>query len=80
MESVSIKSKSDEIVGSGRLYYVNDFIRDIYKNFDMDYEYYVKEDKNIINNHSEKLYYSYQKNIYTYQMLLNDTIKNIKIN
>jgi len=73
-----INSKEDEMVGSGRLYYINDFIRDLYKYFNMDYDYYVIEDKNIKNNHSEKLYYSYQEKIYTYDMLFNDTIDDIK--
>jgi nucleoside-diphosphate-sugar epimerase len=73
-----MKADSDQIVGSGRLYFVNDFIRDLYKYFDMDYSYYVNEDKNIKNYHSEKLYYSNQSEIYTYNMLFNDTIEDIK--
>ena len=73
-----ISATSDEIVGSGRLYHINDFIRDLYKYFDMDYDYYVTENKNNQNNHSEKLYYSYQENIYTYDMLFNDTVNDIK--
>ena len=74
-----IDSISDEIVGSGRLYFVNDFIRDLYNYFNMDYNYYVIENKNIKNKHSEKLYYSYQKNIYTYNMLFNDTVEDISM-
>jgi nucleoside-diphosphate-sugar epimerase len=72
-----IESKEDEIIGSGRLYYVNDFIRDLYKYFDMNYNEYIIEDVKITNN-SEKLYYSYQEKIYTYDMLLNDTIEDLK--
>lgn len=74
----SINAVSDEMVGSGRLFFVNDFIRDLYKSFDMDFEYFVKENKNTKNNHSEKLYYSYQDIVYSYQNLLNDTINDIK--
>ena len=44
----------------------------------MDYNHYVIENKNNKNNHSEKLYYSYQKNVYTYDMLFNDTVNDIK--
>jgi len=73
-----MNAKSDEIVGSGRLFHINDFIRDLYDYFQMDYNQYIIEDVNIKNNHSEKLYYSYQTNIYTYDMLLNDTIADIK--
>jgi GDP-D-mannose dehydratase len=74
----SIKAKNDEMVGSGRLFFVNDFIRDLYKYFDMKYEDYVKENIVHKSNHSEKLFYSSQTNIYTYDMLLNDTINDIK--
>jgi nucleoside-diphosphate-sugar epimerase len=74
----SLKSTEDEMIGSGRLHFVNDFIRDLYKHFDMDYEEYVKETKSK-SRHSQKLFYSKQDNIYTYDMLLNDTIQDIKI-
>lgn len=73
----SINAISDEIIGSGRLFFINDFIRDLYSFFDMDYDFYVKE-KKIESIHSEKLYYSYQKNIYTYERLFKDTIDDIK--
>jgi len=73
-----IDSKSDEIVGSGRMIHVNDFIRYLYKYFNMDYDYYVIENKDIKNNHSEKLYYGHQEKIYTYDDLINDTIEDIK--
>lgn len=74
----AIESKSDEIVGSGRLYFVNDYIRDLYLAFDMDYNEYVIENRKIQNNHLDKIYYSYQSKIYTYGMLLTDTISDLK--
>jgi len=40
---MSIESKKDIVAGSGKLYFVNDVIRQIYKEVDMDYNYYVKE-------------------------------------
>ena len=43
----------------------------------MDYNYYVIENINE-NNQTKKLYYSYQENVYTYTMLFNDTINDIK--
>jgi nucleoside-diphosphate-sugar epimerase len=73
----SIKAKKDEMVGSGRLYFVNDYIRDLYKHFNMNYNEYVTEKIEEKSRHSEKLFYSYQKNVYTYDMLLKDTIEDI---
>ena len=74
----SIKADKDEMVGSGRLYFINDFIRDLYKSFGMKYEDYVKEDRCENNRHSDKLYYSYKEKPYTYDMLLKDTIDDIE--
>lgn len=74
----SILSNDDEMVGSGRLTLVNDYIRDLYGSFNMDYNFYVKENLEKKARHSEKLFYSEQKNIYSYDMLLNDSIEDIK--
>lgn len=74
----SILSTSDDMVGSGRLFFINDYIRDLFKYFNMKYEDYVKENLNSRSLHSEKLYYSYQNNIYTYDNLLTDTIEDIE--
>jgi len=74
----SMKATEDEMVGSGRLFFVNDFIKDLYKYFGMDYDKYVKDNNVTKSRHSEKLFYSYQKNIYTYDMLLMDTIEDIE--
>lgn len=74
----TINAKEDEMVGSGRLFFVNDYIRDLYKSFDMEYEDYVTENIDDKARHSEKLYYSKQTKIYTYDMLLQDTINDIK--
>jgi nucleoside-diphosphate-sugar epimerase len=74
----SIESQKDEIVGSGQLFNVNKFIKDLYKEFNMDYNFYVKDNTEIKDNHSQKKYYSDQKIIYTYEMLLKDTIEDIK--
>lgn len=74
----SIMSTDDDLVGSGRLFFINDYIRDLFKYFNMNYNEYVKENINTKSIHSEKLYYSYQKNIYTYDNLLSDTIEDIE--
>jgi len=74
----SIEAEKDEIVGSGRLIHVNDFIRDLYHFNFLDYDDYVTEnyDHNLSN--KRKIYYlKSTKCNYDYQMLLSDTIKDI---
>ena len=39
----SIKATSDNIIGSGRLIFVNDFIRSLYSHFNMNYDDFVTE-------------------------------------
>jgi hypothetical protein len=65
----SIDAVNDEVVGAGKLYYINDFIRDLYKIFNMDYDYYVKENLNY-KEIEKKIYYSEQERIYTYDDLI----------
>ena len=74
----SIRATGDEMVGSGRLFFINDFIRDLYKYFGMNYDKYVKDNNVTSSRHSQKLYYSQQDKIYTYDMLLKDTIEDIE--
>lgn len=74
----SIKSTEDEMVGSGRLYFVNDYIRDLYKSFGMKYEDYVIENIDNQSRHSEKLFYSKQDKVYSYNDLLRDTVDDIE--
>lgn len=71
----AIESVNDEIIGSGRLCFVNDFIRDLYGYFNLDYDYYVHEQ---VHQSTENIFYSQQKTVYTYDMLLRDTINDIE--
>lgn len=68
----SIKSKFDVTVGSGKLFNVRDFAKDLYKINNMDFEYFVKEESKepAIN---QKLITADIENIYTYENLLFDT-------
>lgn len=71
----SIIATHDDIIGSGRLIFVNDFIRSLYYYFDLNYDDYVIEDssKNITNN--EKVFYLDSKDVlYSELDLFNDTI------
>jgi nucleoside-diphosphate-sugar epimerase len=76
----SINATSHKIIGSGRMIYVNDFIRDIYTHFNMKYEDYIIENISKFNEYEKRkeYYLSSPKNLYSYDMLLNDTIKDIK--
>jgi len=74
----SIKATKDEMVGSGCLFLVNDYIRELYKAFDMKYEDYVTENLVTKAVHSDKEYYSKQDVLYTFEMLLEDTVNDIK--
>jgi len=73
----SIKATSDQIIGSGRVEFVNDFIRDLYFEFDMDYDDFVTEDykENITSN--ENIFYLKSKQL-KYNQLFNDTVMEIK--
>lgn len=76
----SIDSTTHKIIGSGRLTFVNDFIRDIYKNFDMNYDDYVSENKTSYKEYDKvQEYYLQTKNCsYDYTSLLSDTIFDLK--
>jgi hypothetical protein len=77
----SIIATTHKIIGSGRLTFVNDFIRDLYKYYDLSYEYFVSENKNKFNEYEKrKEYYLKSKtNQYCYKQLLQDTINDINL-
>lgn len=78
--SESISATADKIVGSGRMVFVNDFIRDLYNHFNMKYEDYVIENINKYSEYEKRKEYYYSSNVnkYTYEMLLNDSLLDIK--
>jgi|688.fasta_scaffold25334_12 hypothetical protein len=80
----SIKTNSHKIIGSGRLTFVNDYIRDLYKHYNMDYDKYVIESIGKYSEYDKRKEYYLESNKcgYEYKQLLLDTIKEIdkKIN
>ena len=78
----SINATGHEIIGSGRLIFVNDLIRDLYKHYNMDYNKYVIENIGKFNEYEKKkeYYLNSQRLLYTYKQLLKDTIKDINKN
>jgi nucleoside-diphosphate-sugar epimerase len=73
----SIIAQSDNIIGSGRLVFINDFIRDLYRHFNLDYNKYVKEDidNKIMSNNN--IFYLNSKQV-LYNNLYNDTLEELK--
>jgi nucleoside-diphosphate-sugar epimerase len=76
----SINATSHRIIGSGRMIYVNDFIRDLYDSFEMKYDEYIIENISKFNEYEKRkeYYLSSKDTLYSYNSLLNDTIIDIK--
>jgi len=76
----SLKAKSHQIIGSGRIVHVNDFIRDLYGYFNMTYENYVLEDLRACDKKRRKNVYFLNSPIclYAYKQLFEDTIKDLQ--
>ena len=70
-----------KIVGSGRLTHVNDFIRELYSTFSLDYEKLVTENLGSFKEYDIKYeyYLRSRKPFYEYKSLLDDTIQDLKI-
>lgn len=66
----------DEIVGSGRLTHVNDFIRDLFLELNYDYDIMVEETKDI---ESQKniFWYKAKECLYSYDNLVSDSLKEL---
>ena len=80
----SLKCESHKIIGSGRLTFVNDFIKDLYKKNNMNYDEFVVESLEKFNEYNIKQEYYLKSvtNLYSYNELLIDTnteiLNNIK--
>ena len=74
----SLAAIKDEIIGAGRLVFVNDFIRSLYSLFGMNYTDFVTENysQNLTSN--EKIFYLKSNDI-LYTNLLNDTVAELKV-
>ena len=73
----SIKAQSDDIIGSGRLIFVNDFIRSLYSHFNMNYDDFVTESYKENITSDERIFYLKSKQV-LYNDLYNDTISEIE--
>jgi len=77
--SESIIAETHKIVGSGRLVFVNDFIRDLYNHFNLRYEDYVTEERDLYKEYSviNEYYLRSDLSKYSYKILLEETINDI---
>jgi len=73
----SINSEEDLIVGSGRLMFVNDFIRDLYFGMRMEYDYFVTENVKYDLNIKRNINYS-NNYICSYEKIIENTIDELK--
>lgn len=73
----SIISSTDEIIGSGRLIYINDFIKELYNKFNLNYDHFVTEnfDHNLLV--KRKIFYL-NSTEYKYKKIIEDTVYDIK--
>ena len=75
----SLSAKKDLLVGSGRLTFVNDFIRDLYQHSGLEYDQFVNEDQSCSLSTKRNIYYLKSKEVlYSYQQLLTDTLDDLK--
>jgi len=72
----SIDLNKDSMLGSGKLFNVRDFVKDLYQLNEMDFEYFVKEDMSMPSGKPKLIMADVSWN-YTYQDLLKDTQNDI---
>ena len=68
----------DEIIGTGKLIYVNSFIRNLYDEFDMDYSKYVTERIEKHSIYRKNMFYYSNKIKYNENALVTITAKEIR--
>lgn len=74
-----LKTKKHQIIGSGRVVFVNDFIRDVFKHFHMNYNEYVEENlKQNLKVKRNVFYYNSKRCLYSYEELLSDTVNDLE--
>ncbi|MCK4825143.1 hypothetical protein KA005_55860, partial [bacterium] len=75
----SLNAKGHKLIGAGYVINVNDFIRDLYNEFELDYEKYIVEKiENSEFNAKHNIYYTRKDKIdYTKEDLLQDTVREL---
>lgn len=75
-----LDKRGHQIIGSGRLTFVNDFIRDLYSYFGLKYEDFVSENFSNYVEYEKKFEYYYNSKVclYTYKDLLEQTLEDLE--
>jgi nucleoside-diphosphate-sugar epimerase len=73
----SLKLETDKIIGTGKLIFINNFIKKIYNAFDMSYSNFVKEDITNYSIYRKNIFYAKQQDDFTEDDLLNIMVKEI---
>ena len=75
----SINSRSHKINGAGRTVFVNDFIRDLYTHYGLNYNDFIIENLDKFNEYEirKEYYLKSNDNLYSYNQLFKDTISDI---
>jgi hypothetical protein len=76
--SESLKQNSDQIIGTGKLIFINDFIRSLYSAFDMNYDEFVQEDLQQHSIYRKNIFYNNTRCIFSEQDLKEIMINEIK--
>lgn len=74
----SLNQECDKIIGTGKLIFINDFIRSLYAAFDMNYDEYVQEDLQQHSIYRKNIFYSDIKCSFSEQDLKQVMINEIK--
>lgn len=75
----SMNLEEDSLIGSGRVTFVNDFIRDLYHHSGLNYNEYVTENIDYKKKADRDIYFlSSQECHYSYDSLLSDTLEDIR--
>lgn len=76
----TLRANEHKMIGSGRLTFVNDFIRDIFSKYNLEYDDFVEEDiQNFKESIERKEYYMQTKFcLFSYESLLSKTIDDIE--
>jgi nucleoside-diphosphate-sugar epimerase len=76
----SLIAEKHQLIGSGRMIFVNDFIKDLYHHFNLRYDNYITENFDRFNEYEKnnEYYLKSDKCLFTYKELLNYTIEDIE--
>jgi len=76
----SLIAEKHQLIGSGRMIFVNDFIKDLYHHFNLRYDNYITENFDRFNEYEKnnEYYLKSDKCLFTYKELLNYTIADIE--